>query len=243
MAGNGKRQRDEHLECLWYMKEKGDDSLEALREGTGHDFDPAILGDLEADGLVAISEDGRRVALTPAGEGEAEGIVRAHRIGERLIYDAFGSNFESGACEFEHTVTPELVDSICILLGHPKECPHGLPIPPGECCKRSERVVESPAVPLTDLKVGESGRVVYVHCTDDRLLHKIDGLQIRPGAVVRVHQRFPSLVVECEGANIALSQEIAEDICVWASGRKPAVNGDGAPEGTRSGRGWFRSRR
>ncbi|MHC4071049.1 MAG: iron dependent repressor, metal binding and dimerization domain protein [Planctomycetota bacterium] len=28
-------------------------------------------------------------------------------------------------------VTTELVDSICILLGHPETCPHGMPIPPG----------------------------------------------------------------------------------------------------------------
>ncbi|MHB8764229.1 MAG: metal-dependent transcriptional regulator [Deferrisomatales bacterium] len=234
-----KHTKDEHLERLWYMKERGTDTLDDLRRGTGGEFDPAALRDLEADGLARVDDQRVRVALTPAGETEARRIVRAHRIGERLIFDAFGSDFEPGACEFEHTVTPELVDGICILLGHPKECPHGLPIPPGECCRTASRVVESLAVPLTELRVGESGRVVYVQCRDDRLLHRIDGLQIRPGATIRVHQEYPSFVVECEGASIALSPEVARNICVWAS---PRPRGPGVPAvetGAPRRRGWL----
>jgi DtxR family Mn-dependent transcriptional regulator len=97
-------------------------------------------------------------------------------------------------------------------------------------------------VPLTELKVGDSGRVVYVNCRDDRLLHKIDGLHIRPGAVIKVHQRYPSFVLECEGANIAVSAEIAESICVWASGRNPSkpTKDQGAQGDGKGGRGWLK---
>ncbi|MHC4310508.1 MAG: iron dependent repressor, metal binding and dimerization domain protein [Planctomycetota bacterium] len=75
-----------------------------------------------------------------------------------------GGDYESGACEFEHTVTPELVDSICILLGHPRECPHGRPIPQGQCCRHSSRTAQSSVIPLVELAVGQSARVAYINC-------------------------------------------------------------------------------
>ena len=31
---------------------------------------------------------------------------------------------------------PEATEKICSFLGHPKTCPHGAPIPAGECCTR-----------------------------------------------------------------------------------------------------------
>ena len=40
----------------------------------------------------------------------------------------------SEACKFEHIISPELDQRICTFLGHPKTCPHGNPIPPGDCC-------------------------------------------------------------------------------------------------------------
>jgi Mn-dependent DtxR family transcriptional regulator len=38
------------------------------------------------------------------------------------------------ACKFEHILSPEATERICTFLGHPRTCPHGSPIPAGECC-------------------------------------------------------------------------------------------------------------
>jgi len=157
------------------------------------------------------------IALTEKGQDHARQIIRAHRLAERLLYDVLGGDYESGACEFEHIVTPELVDSICTLLGHPGLCPHGMPIPRGRCCKNFSRVAQSPVVPLAELKVGQSARVAYINSKSDQQLHKIDNLRIRPGAVVTLHQRYPAYVIECEGSNIAMDEEIVSNICVWQS--------------------------
>ncbi|MHC4632273.1 MAG: iron dependent repressor, metal binding and dimerization domain protein [Planctomycetota bacterium] len=119
-------------------------------------------------------------SLTEKGAGYARQLIRAHRLAERLLYDILGGDFESGACEFEHTVTGELVDSICILLGHPETCPHGSPIPQGQCCKESCRTAQSSVVPLVELEVGQSARVAYINCKSDQQLHKIDSLCIKP---------------------------------------------------------------
>ena len=71
-------------------------------------------------------------------------------------------------------------------------------------------------VPLTELEIGQSARVAYINSKDDRQMHKLDGLQIRPRAAVKIHQRYPCYVVECEGAHIAMDEEIVSKICVWS---------------------------
>ena len=212
---NRKREKDEYLERLWHMKEDGVHSIDVLKSALDSGFDTDITDKLSSEDLVELSEEDNKITLTKKGVDYARQLIRAHRLAERLLYDALGGDFESGACEFEHTVTPELVDSICILLGHPKACPHGMPIPQGQCCKHSFRTAQSSVIPLVELKVGQSARVAYINCESDQQLHKIDGLHIRPGIVVTLHQKYPSYVVECEGSNIAMDGEIASNICVW----------------------------
>ena len=212
---NRKREKDEHLERLWYIKEEESDSTDDLKSIMKEDFSSEIVEELSSEDLVELREHGVKIRLTAKGEDSARRLIRAHRLAERLLYDVLGGEFESGACEFEHIVTPEVVDSICTLLGHPRECPHGAPIPEGECCKCSARTAQSSVAPLTELELGQSARIAYVNCRDDQRLHKMDGLHIRPGASIKLHQTYPSYVIECEGANVALDEEIASNICVW----------------------------
>jgi DtxR family Mn-dependent transcriptional regulator len=210
-----KRERDEYLEQLWYMKEEGKDSIDALKSALEIDYDADITNELLSEDLVSLSEAKDTIALTRKGEDYAQQLIRAHRLAERLLHNVLGGDYESGACEFEHTVTPELVDSICILLGHPRECPHGMPIPEGQCCRHSSTTAQSSVIPLVELAVGQSARVAYINCKSDQQLHKIDSLCIRPGAVVTLHQRYPTYVIECEDSNIAMDEEIVSNICVW----------------------------
>jgi DtxR family Mn-dependent transcriptional regulator len=215
------------------MKEEIKDSLVILKSAMSQDFDANIIDELSYDGLVELSQERDRISLTKDGEDYARRLVRSHRLAERLVYDVLGGEFESGACEFEHTVIPEIVDSICILLGHPRECPHGMPIPEGECCRYSARIARSSVVPLTELKIGQSARVAYLNCKADQQLHKMDSLHIRPGVVVQLHQRYPTCVIECADTNIALDEQAASNICVWREfcqfqpAKKEVINQDG----------------
>ena len=246
---NRKRDRDEHLEQLWSMAEKGEDSIDTLRSALGSEFNAEVIDELASEDILELTEEQSRIRLTTKGEDCARGIIRAHRLAERLIYDILGGDFESGACEFEHTVTRELVDSICTLLGHPRSCPHGMPIPEGQCCRDSSRIAQRSVVPLVELEVGRSARIAYINSRNDQELHKLDGLRIRPGVVVTLHQRYPSYVVECEGGNIALDEEIVSSICVWRGPEDAQPGGKEAPAERggsgrrrrfrhRKGRGW-----
>ena len=236
-----KREKEEYLEILWRMKSEEKDSMDVLNNAMGENFDSDIIDELLSENLVELTENNSKIILTREGEDYARRIIRSHRIAERLIYDVLGGEFESGACEFEHTVTPELVDSICILLGHPRECPHGMPIPEGECCMRSAKTAQNSVIPLTELEVGQSARIAYVSCKNDLQLHKLDGLQIRPGVFVKLHQVYPSYVIECEVANIALDKEIVSNIYVWKALQdfKP-IKKDALETPIENGRGWGR---
>jgi DtxR family Mn-dependent transcriptional regulator len=211
-------ERDECLERLWSMKERGVASTEDLRAGLTGWLDPAALELLVSEGWIVLGEGGTTVGLTEKGDVRARQLIRAHRLAERLVRDVLGATsdaMETDACEFEHVVAPELVDSICTLLGHPNECPHGRPIPQGECCRRKATTLRSSAVPLTQIQVGQSARVAFVRCEHDAQMHRLDGLRITPGSQVRLHQRFPAYVIECEGAKIALEEKMAASIHVW----------------------------
>lgn len=174
-----------------------------------------MVAELSTGGLVEISKNGANISLTGDGEARVRPLIRAHRLAERLVHDVMGGEFETGACEFEHTVSLALVDSICTLLGHPKECPHGLSIPEGECCKNSVKTELSFIIPLTTLKLGQSGRIAHINCRNDQQIHKLEELSVRPGAMVKLHQSYPACVIECEGSTIALDEEVAQRICVW----------------------------
>jgi DtxR family Mn-dependent transcriptional regulator len=209
------RRQEEYLENLWYMKEKRQDSIDVLKGIMKSEFSIDIVDELSAEGMVELRNGGSNISFTARGEESARRLIRSHRLAERMVHDILGGEFEAGACEFEHIITPELVDSICTLLGHPRECPHGMPIPEGKCCKVSARVAGSSVIPLTELEIRQTARVAYINCMTDQRLHKMEGLQIRPGTMIKLHQTYPAFVIECEGAHIALDTSVASNICVW----------------------------
>jgi putative ABC transport system ATP-binding protein len=132
---------DHMLQQIWICGEEGTPAVvERIR--TVGQLDPKrMLGRLAASGLVSVRDS--EVALTPTGESRARDIVRRHRLAERLFTDTFrigDPEAHTQACKFEHIISPELDARICTFLNHPKTCPHGNPIPPGECCaKRAEK--------------------------------------------------------------------------------------------------------
>ena len=92
---------------------------------------------------VSIGDGALVVELTPRGQKRAADIIRRHRLAERLFTDSLAmdseTEIEQQACKFEHILSPEATDKICIFLNHPRTCPHGSPIPPGPCCGRQSQ--------------------------------------------------------------------------------------------------------
>jgi putative ABC transport system ATP-binding protein len=124
---------DEILEELWMRRESA-----MHHEGT-HFTDvqrQRLFATMSRIGLLRVT--GKEVGFTDQGETRARSVIRRHRLAERLFMDVLfirdDAAVESNACTFEHILSPEVTDRICTFLGHPKTCPHGSPIPPGDCC-------------------------------------------------------------------------------------------------------------
>jgi DtxR family Mn-dependent transcriptional regulator len=120
----------------------------------------------------------------------------------------------SPSCQFEHILNEEVEENICTLLGHPKICPHGKPIPQGKCCIQSKWLVESSIKPLSALTQGQRGKVVYLHTLDDKKLQKMMVMGVLPGRQITLLHRFPSYVFQIGFTQVAVDSEIADSIYV-----------------------------
>ncbi len=129
---------DHLLEQIWICGEEETTArLDRIR--TRGVADPVhTLRRMAALGLVEVRD--ALVLFTDRGERRARDVIRRHRLAERLFRDTFAiadPEADTQACKFEHIISPELDEKICTFLGHPKQCPHGNPIPPGPCCNGS----------------------------------------------------------------------------------------------------------
>jgi putative ABC transport system ATP-binding protein len=135
---------DHLLEQIWICGEEGKPALVEILRATGPSGNLPVLPDEPAARVLGRMSDlqlvelqNGAVQLTPGGSRRARDVVRRHRLAERLFKDTFAvddSEVHNQACKFEHIISPELDQRICSFLGHPKTCPHGNPIPPGDCC-------------------------------------------------------------------------------------------------------------
>ncbi len=206
---------EESLSIIWEEREKGVSDKEAVGKSILGKVDENMLEPLARDGYIIF--EGHAIKLTPQGESRAKDITRRQRLAERLLIDVLElprKEMDSFACEFEHIISKEVEASICTLLGHPKECPHGLPIPSGDCCLKAKASLASIVVPLSNLSSGETGKIVYLLTRNHPQLHKLMSLGITPGVTIAVHQTFPSFVIKVEETQVALEEEIAKEIYV-----------------------------
>jgi len=208
---------EEVLEFIWSQREEGSDSVKELLaiEEVAEEADASTLEKMRSNGLVKISGD--TIQLTAEGEKLAEAAIRRHRLAERLLTEVLfvdEESLEKNACSFEHTLSPEVTDSICTLLGHPPTCPHGLPIPRGACCIKSKGEIKPIVQQLSVLDVGDRGRIIFIASNSHMRLDKLGTLGIVPGSNIRVHQKKPAFVIQLGETTLALDPEIIKEIYV-----------------------------
>ena len=174
-----------------------------------------LLGELVGAGLVEATGDELR--LTRAGDERARGIIRRHRLAEVLLYNLFdldNTQIESSACKFEHILTQQVTESVCTFLGHPPACPHGRPIPRGECCDKIRTEIQPLVTRLSDAGLGDTSRIVFITPKSKRRLEKLSALGIVPGSRLRLLQRTPSYVLQIGETTVAVDRDITDEIYV-----------------------------
>jgi DtxR family Mn-dependent transcriptional regulator len=200
---------------VWRQRELGERGAEKLKKIIAD----GVCGDVY-DSLISrgyLVEGNGLATLTGTGEDLARSITRRHRLAERLLADVLEirtEEIDKNACQFEHVLSSDVADAICTLLGHPRMCPHGTPIPLGPCCEKAQSVIESIVAPLTSFPVGKSGHVAYIVTANHPHLHKVLAMGVVPGAAISLHQRIPSYVIRVGETQIALDKEVAGQIYV-----------------------------
>jgi DtxR family Mn-dependent transcriptional regulator len=215
---------DEILERIWTQLE-GDRGAVDLRRALDLEeltARPEELQELLEAGLLCRSKEGERLTLTESGLEAARDIVRRHRLAERLLADVLdigGTQLDESACQFEHVLHADIDEKVCVLLGHPRTCPHGKPIPPGACCEegrgrtasaRKERIVSA----LSDMHPGERGTITYLATHQDEILRKLMALGLLPGAAVELIRTFPAYVLRLGETEYAVDKAIAASLYV-----------------------------
>lgn len=233
------------------LGEKAEEVLESLWIITEEEKKPAVSqSELEADrdtierlieaGCVSLAAGG--IKLTDAGKPLARDVVRRHRLAERLLLDVLGTGdklMHERACKFEHLLDRGLDESICSLLGHPRVCPHGKPIPPGKCCLEQKDGQPRVVTAMSQMTPGQSGKVAYIHTGEPEHLQKLTAMGILPGAPITLLQDFPSYVFQIRQTQFAVDKEIASAIYIrLIEGGSPEK-----PQEKKPGRGWLAGKR
>jgi DtxR family Mn-dependent transcriptional regulator len=223
------------------LEEKAEEVLETLwistKEEKKDSFPLDDLGDMKKPiaqliktGFISISDN--RVMLTSKGLPVAKDVVRRHRLAERLLTDVLGARdilIHEKACKFEHLLDRGLDESICILLGHPKICPHGSPIPAGRCCQKEKTIAQKVIAPLSQLSQGQKGTVAYIHAPESDKLQKLMAMGILPGAPIILIQSFPSYVFQVRQTQFAVDKDIADAIYVRLEQKTTSQTGEKPP--------------
>src|SRR3954449_13033149 len=143
-----------YLRTIYELEEEGVVPLRARIAERLNQSGPTVsqtVARMERDGLLRVADD-RHLELTDQGRHEATGVMRKHRLAERLLADVIGLDWEDlhiEACRWEHVMSDKVERRILALLDKPLVCPHGNPIPGLD--QLGLPFATTPAIPLISL--------------------------------------------------------------------------------------------
>ena len=208
-----------YLEAIYYMWSEG----EPLRSARLADWmavsRPTVtvaVRRMTGYGMVKMNRR-KEVELTAKGRRMAEAIVRRHRIMERWLTDGLGLDWvtaDTEAARLEHAVSDVVEKRLYDVLGQPKTCPHGNPIPGYSSAAPRE-------VRLATLGAGVRARISRVSEVAEReaplLLAYLHKREITPGrevTVIETDEVGKTMRVRIAKRDVTLNHETASK--VWA---------------------------
>jgi len=166
----------------------------------------------------------RGVKLTRKGEYEALMNIRRHRIVERFLTDVmqFGwHEVHDLADEMTPVVSDTLVERMNAMIGYPRRCAHGEPIPTAEGFM--PRVIDTL---LTEADEHQTYIVSRANTHDESKLTYLDQLGIKPGVELTLDERAPfngPLHLTLRGESQVIGYELAGVIRVCTQEEFDAV--------------------
>jgi DtxR family Mn-dependent transcriptional regulator len=208
-----------YLEAIYYMWSEGEPLRSARLAdwlGVSRPTVTVALRRMTRDGMVRLN--GRKeIELTAPGLRVAESIVRRHRIMERWLTDGLGLDWvvaDAEAARLEHAVSETVEQRLYEVLGRPKTCPHGNPIPGHSKAAPGERRLAT----LTEGKRAAVSRVSEVAEREaPLLLAYLDKRGLTPGRkidVVEVDDIGRTIRIRAGQRELTLSHDTASKLWV-----------------------------
>lgn len=202
-----------YLRTIWELEEEGIAPLRARLVERLRLSAPAVsetVARLADEGLVTVGEN-RMLGLTPEGRRLAVGVMRKHRLAERLLTDVIDLDWayvHAEACRWEHVISTRVENRLVRLLERPERDAHGNPIPGlsdgpdrGELRTLAE-AAGGPPVVLERISEHLQG--------DVELMAELDEAGLRPGAKLEA-ARHPrgGVVLQRQGAHLQVTDHQA----------------------------------
>jgi DtxR family transcriptional regulator, Mn-dependent transcriptional regulator len=192
----------EYLETIYNLTVEGDPVV-GVRLAEKFGVSPAnvaqTLERMQKDGLINMPGRGRGragegIELTEQGKGEAEALLRQHRLAERFLVDVLGMDWVKGheeAHNMERGMSADIEAHLMKLLNNPRTCPHGNPIPTATF-NTLEYLREQKAVRLSTVPEGHEMKVLLIsEIVEDEsaMLTQLGEMSIMPGARITITAR------------------------------------------------------
>jgi DtxR family transcriptional regulator, Mn-dependent transcriptional regulator len=219
-----------YLRTVYELEEEGVVPLRARiaeRLGQSGPTVSQTVARMERDGLLNVADD-RHLELTEKGRHEAIGVMRKHRLAERLLVDVIGLDWEDvhiEACRWEHVMSEAVERRIVAMLDKPLVCPHGNPIPGlDDLGLSSDEADDSDRLmTLTAAASTLAGRAVAVERISEQLqpdaamMHQLSESGLRPGHRVIVTETPTGVQVSHDGQQVSLERNVSDHIFVSAT--------------------------
>ncbi len=178
------------MKAIWETVQEGETPISARLAKDLSVTPPAVTAALKRmarGGYVRVGRDGR-IELSAKGRSIAQHLVLRHRLAEMLLTEVIGIKWTRAheeAERLEHGISPEVATLLLRRFGRESRCPHGVPLF-GGMLKLRRRLG---AARLSDSEPGHTYEILRVYEKDPKFLDFLAGLDLKPGARVRVIHR------------------------------------------------------
>ena len=126
-----------YLKAIWHLVERSEQcrinsiaKMLSIKE-------PSViqmLKKLREQGLIVYNKNG--IKLTESGQKIGTTMMRNSRLEVMMDSTLKVKIDEEMVCGIEHHMNKQFTNALCIMLKHPRKCPHDHDIPMGECCQK-----------------------------------------------------------------------------------------------------------
>lgn len=220
---------EEYLEAIYRLEREGpgvSNSALASELGVAPASVSGMLKKLATEGFIEHPSRGG-VTLTRKGLQTAARVVRRNRLAEVLLTDVLGMPWDQvyeEACKLEHAISERVEEHLVKVLGDPKFCPHGRPIPSADLSEPNYA-----GLPIAQLEIGGRARLHSVTEQMTELLRYLSEIGLQRGTSIEIVEKAPlggPITIAYDGRRQAISLDLAKQLTVVveepsAGGKQP----------------------